>query len=133
MRSVVHKAFHEIRETGRMRLFRSYRDGIADGEQQRDFLYVKDAVEATLHFAEKATDVGGLFNVGSGEANTWLAVADALFAAMGKQKNVEFIEMPEPIVIVAVNVPSAFGVTSVSLIFTRTPGRSSLTRPVTVT
>ncbi len=94
MRSLVHKAVGQILETGQLRLFKSHRPDYRDGEQQRDFLYVKDAVEMTLHFAEHATAAGGLYNLGSGEANTWFALADAIFAAMGRPRNVEFIEMP---------------------------------------
>jgi ADP-L-glycero-D-manno-heptose 6-epimerase len=61
----------------------------------RDFLYVKDAVEMTLHFAEKATTAGGLFNLGSGEANTWVTLTRAIFAALGRPPQIDFIEMPE--------------------------------------
>lgn len=95
MRSVVNKAFRQVRETGRVRLFKSYRPDYKDGEQKRDFLYVKDAVEMTLHFAFGNPAAAGLFNVGSGEARTWLELVGALFAAMGKKPEVEFIEMPE--------------------------------------
>src|SRR5690606_35651770 len=71
MRSVVHKAYHQIRETGEMTLFKSYKPDYRDGEQKRDFIYVKDAVDVTLHFAEHRQR-GGLFNVGTGTARTWL-------------------------------------------------------------
>jgi ADP-L-glycero-D-manno-heptose 6-epimerase len=94
MRSLVNKAYGQIAETGEIRLFRSYRPDYADGEQKRDFLYVKDAVDMTLHIA--ATDgANGLFNVGSGEANTWIDLANAVFAALGKPANIRFIDMPE--------------------------------------
>jgi ADP-L-glycero-D-manno-heptose 6-epimerase len=94
MRSVVNKAFGQIAETGRVRLFKSYRPDIRDGEQRRDFLYVKDAVDMTLHFAEGGWGAGGLFNIGSGEAHTWLDLVRAVFAALGREPDVEFIEMP---------------------------------------
>jgi len=94
MRSLVHKAYQQIIATGRVRLFRSHRPDYRDGEQKRDFLYVKDAVEMTLHFAETATGAGGLFNIGSGEANTWLALTAAIFAALGRQPQIEFMDMP---------------------------------------
>jgi ADP-L-glycero-D-manno-heptose 6-epimerase len=61
----------------------------------RDFLSVKDAVEMTLHFAEKGAAAAGLYNIGSGEANTWLALSDAIFGALGRKPAVEFIDMPE--------------------------------------
>jgi ADP-L-glycero-D-manno-heptose 6-epimerase len=61
----------------------------------RDFLYVKDAVEMSLHFADKGAGAAGLYNIGSGEANTWLTLADSVFAALGRPPRVDFIEMPE--------------------------------------
>jgi ADP-L-glycero-D-manno-heptose 6-epimerase len=93
MRSVVNKAFEQINETGKLKLFKSASADYADGEFGRDFVYVKDAVDMTLHFMEN--DTGGLFNVGSGRMNTWNALAVAIFAALGRPKNVEFIEMPQ--------------------------------------
>lgn len=94
MRSVVNKAFHQIRKTGRVSLFKSYRSDYPDGAQRRDFLYVKDAVAATVFLAEQV-EGGGLFNVGSGEAHTWLELAHAIFSAMGLEARVDFIDMPE--------------------------------------
>ncbi len=96
MRSLVHKAYGQILETGRVKLFRSYRPDYGDGEQQRDFLYVKDAVAMTLHLAT-APDAVGLYNVGSGVASSWLELAGALFAALGREPDIEFIDMPESI------------------------------------
>ncbi len=95
MRSLVNKAYQQILVTGRVQLFKSHKPEYKDGEQMRDFLYVKDAVEMTLHFAEKATTSGGLYNLGSGEANTWLTLARAIFTALGREPNIEFIDMPE--------------------------------------
>jgi ADP-L-glycero-D-manno-heptose 6-epimerase len=95
MRSLVNKAFQQILATGRVQLFKSHKPEYKDGEQMRDFLYVKDAVEMTLHFAEKATTAGGLYNLGSGEANTWLTLARAIFSALGREPQIEFIDMPE--------------------------------------
>ena len=94
MRSVVHKAFHQIQETGTASLFKSYRPEFSDGGQRRDFLYVKDAVAATIFLAEQV-DGGGLFNIGSGEPNTWLSLVQALFHALGREPKIQFIEMPE--------------------------------------
>ncbi len=94
MRSLVNKAYGQIKQTGRVGLFKSHHPDYKDGEQMRDFLYVKDAVEMTLHFAEKATKAGGLFNLGSGEANTWLSLARAIFAALGREPAIDFVEMP---------------------------------------
>jgi ADP-L-glycero-D-manno-heptose 6-epimerase len=95
MRSVVSKANLQIRDTGKIGLFKSYDPKYPDGGQMRDFLYVKDAVEMTLHFAERGNTAAGLFNLGSGEANTWVTLANAIFAALGREPTIEFIEMPE--------------------------------------
>ena len=95
MRSLVNKAYQQILDTGKVRLFKSYKPEYKDGEQMRDFLYVKDAIEMTIHFAETATGAGGLYNLGSGEANTWVTLSRAIFAALGRAPQIEFIEMPE--------------------------------------
>ncbi|HEY0791741.1 MAG TPA: ADP-glyceromanno-heptose 6-epimerase [Chthoniobacterales bacterium] len=94
MRSLVHKAFAQVQERGAIQLFRSYRPEYRDGEQKRDFLYVKDAVEMTLHLAQ-ARGANGLYNLGSGVARSWIDLASALFEAMNRPVQVEFIEMPE--------------------------------------
>lgn len=96
MRSLVHKAYGQILETGQVKLFRSHRPDFRDGEQRRDFLYVKDAVAMTLHLAMSAS-AGGLYNLGSGEANSWLTLTDALFAAMQRPARIDFIDIPEAI------------------------------------
>ncbi|MBK7392211.1 MAG: ADP-glyceromanno-heptose 6-epimerase [Chloracidobacterium sp.] len=93
MRSLVNKAYDQIQETGKLQLFKSAHPDYADGEFGRDFVYVKDAVDMTLFFLDN--DIGGLFNVGSGMANTWNALADAIFKALHRETNVEYIEMPE--------------------------------------
>ncbi|NOX16882.1 MAG: ADP-glyceromanno-heptose 6-epimerase [Chlorobi bacterium] len=94
MRSVVHKAFEQIRDTGKVKLFKSYREEYKDGEQKRDFVYVDDAVDMTLYFMEHP-ETHGLFNVGTGKARTWNDLVTAVFKAMGKEPNIEYVEMPE--------------------------------------
>lgn len=93
MRSVVHKAYHQIRDGGTVSLFKSHHPDYRDGEQQRDFLYVKDACEMTLHLADTPS-ANGIFNLGSGEAKTWLDLVRPIFAAMNQPESIEFIEMP---------------------------------------
>ncbi|MDH7605107.1 MAG: ADP-glyceromanno-heptose 6-epimerase [Melioribacter sp.] len=93
MRSVVHKAFEQIRDTGKVKLFKSYRSDYKDGEQKRDFIYVKDAVDITLFFLEHK-DKNGIYNVGTGKAQTWIELVTALFNALDKPVNIEFIDMP---------------------------------------
>ena len=94
MRSVVSKAYEQIAETGRMTLFRSHRPDYRDGEQKRDFLYVKDAVRMTLWLAENE-QAKGLFNLGNGTARTWLDLGSSIFSALGQEPNIEFVDMPE--------------------------------------
>jgi ADP-L-glycero-D-manno-heptose 6-epimerase len=96
MRSLVHKACQQILSTGRVELFKSCKPEYKDGEQMRDFLYVKDAVGMTIHFAGAGAGAtgGGLYNIGSGEASTWLTLTNAIFAALGRKPEIRFIEMP---------------------------------------
>jgi len=94
MRSVVHKAFHQIRDTGKLELFQSHRPDFEHGCQQRDFLYVKDAAKMTVHLAGNR-DANGLFNLGSGVAHTWLDLGNAIFKALGLDPDIRFIAMPE--------------------------------------
>lgn len=96
MRSLVCKAYDQIVSTGRIRLFKSYKPEYEDGAQMRDFVYVKDAVDMTLHLAE-TTSAAGLYNIGAGVARTWIDLASALFDALGIAPEIEFIEMPESI------------------------------------
>lgn len=96
MRSLVHKSTAQVQAGGVIRLFKSYRSDFRDGEQKRDFLYVKDAVAMTLHLAASKR-AGGLFNIGSGKARTWLDLARAVFAALKRKPKIEFIEMPEAV------------------------------------
>ena len=94
MRSVLHKSYGQILTAGSVKLFKSYKPEYRDGEQVRDFVYVRDAVNVCLWLADHP-DVGGLFNVGTGTARTWLDLAKAMFVAMGKTPQIEFIDMPE--------------------------------------
>jgi ADP-L-glycero-D-manno-heptose 6-epimerase len=94
MRSLVAKAFEQIQTTGTIRLFKSYREGIGHGEQERDFLYVKDAVQVVYEFMTRRT-YKGLYNLGAGKARSWNDLAKAIFQAMGKPVKIEYIEMPE--------------------------------------
>jgi ADP-L-glycero-D-manno-heptose 6-epimerase len=94
MRSLVNKSFAQVKKEGVIRLFKSYRKEYKDGEQKRDFLYVKDCVAMTLHLAA-TPKANGLFNLGSGGARSWLDLAHAVFAAMKKKPFIKFIDMPE--------------------------------------
>ena len=96
MRSLVHKSFAQVQSEGVIRLFKSYRKEYKNGEQKRDFLYVKDCVAMTLHLAA-TPKANGLFNIGSGGARSWVDLANAVFIALKKKPNVKFIEMPETI------------------------------------
>lgn len=94
MRSVVHKAFEQIRDTGRVKLFKSPNPKYKDGEQLRDFIYIKDAVEMTLYFLDNPR-ASGLFNVGTGKARTWNDLVTSIFKAMNRQVNIEYIDLPK--------------------------------------
>jgi len=93
MRSMVAKSYEQIQEVGHVELFKSYRPDYADGEQKRDFIYVKDAVAMTLHFLDRR-DGGGLFNCGTGHARSWKDLAMAVFAAIKMPPQIGYIEMP---------------------------------------
>lgn len=92
--SLVPQLHRQIVEHGRARLFRSYRPDVPDGGQQRDFVWVDDAVAVILWLLDRP-DVSGLFNVGSGQARSFADLAAAVFVAMGRTPVIEYIEMPE--------------------------------------
>jgi ADP-L-glycero-D-manno-heptose 6-epimerase len=96
MRSLVCKAFPSVKKEGRIKLFKSYLKEYDDGGQRRDFIYVKDAVEA-MFFLFTESGISGIFNVGTGLARSWNDLAAALFSAMGIKKEIEYVEMPSAI------------------------------------
>ncbi len=93
MRSMVLKAFEQVRRNGSVRLFKSYRSQVGDGMQRRDFVYVKDCVEVLCWMLEQPA-INGLFNLGSGCSRTWNDLARAVFRAMGVDENIVYIDMP---------------------------------------
>jgi ADP-L-glycero-D-manno-heptose 6-epimerase len=94
MTSVVFKAFHQIRETGKVRLFKSYRPEYGDGGQKRDFVYIRDCVEI-LWWLLNHREANGIFNLGTGQARTWNDLIRAVFAALERPVGIDYIEMPE--------------------------------------
>jgi len=94
MRSVVHKAFEQIRDSGKVRLFKSLNPKYKDGEQLRDFIYIKDAVDMTLFFLDNP-NINGLYNLGTGKARTWNDLITAIFKSLNKPVNIEYIDLPE--------------------------------------
>jgi ADP-L-glycero-D-manno-heptose 6-epimerase len=94
MASVVLHGFDQLRATGQIKLFKSHREGIAHGHQKRDFIYVEDVVNV-LHFALEKPLKRGIYNLGTGQARTFLDLVRAVFAAMGKPEKIEFIDTPE--------------------------------------
>jgi len=94
MRSMVNKGYHQIKDTGKMRLFRSHKPEYNDGEQRRDFIYVKDANEMVWHFIEHP-EKRGIYNIGTGRSHTWNELANALFLALDLESNIEYFDMPE--------------------------------------
>ena len=93
MASVILHAYHQIRNTGMVRLFRSHNPGFKDGEQLRDFIFVKDVVDV-LFFLMKRGEQSGIYNLGTGKARTFLDLARATFRAMDKPEKIDFIDTP---------------------------------------
>ncbi len=93
MTSLVFKAFHQIKEKGSVNLFKSYRDEYADGQQMRDFIYVKDCVDV-MWWLLMYSQANGLFNLGTGRARSWNDLVNAIFKAMGKEPVIRYIDMP---------------------------------------
>ena len=96
MASVVLHTFETVKKTGKMQLFRSHRSDFEDGMQLRDFIYVKDVIDILIHLY-KTRPESGLYNVGTGRAESFLTLATSSFEAMGKPINIEFIDIPEDI------------------------------------
>ncbi len=96
MRSVVNKAYKQIKDTGEIRLFKSYKPEYRDGEQTRDFVYVKDAVNVCMFFHDNPS-ISGIYNCGTGRARTWTDLAKSVFTAMNIKPRIIFIDMPTEI------------------------------------
>jgi len=93
MRSIVCKTFSNVKEKGQIELFKSYKEGYAHGDQKRDFIYIKDAVEV-MYYLFCNSNKTGIFNLGTGVASTWNDIANAMFKALNKKTNIKYIEMP---------------------------------------
>lgn len=96
MASVVYKNYHLIQKTGQVQLFRSHKPEYKDGEQLRDFVYVKDVTRWILELMLLKPQ-NGIYNMGFGKARTWLALTNSTFAAMGKSPKINWIDIPENI------------------------------------
>jgi ADP-L-glycero-D-manno-heptose 6-epimerase len=94
MASPIFHGFHQIEDTGKMALFRSHKEGIADGEQKRDFVFVNDIVKLVLFCVEK-NPPSGIYNCGTGQARTFLDLSKALFKSIGKEVNIDWTDTPE--------------------------------------
>jgi ADP-L-glycero-D-manno-heptose 6-epimerase len=96
MASVIFHAFYQIKETGKVKLFRSHHPQFKDGEQLRDFIYVKDVVDV-IHFLMEQKPPSGLYNVGTGKARTFLDLAKSTFSALDLKPKIELIDTPADI------------------------------------
>lgn len=96
MASLVYKAYNQIQTTGKLKLFKSHIPQYRDGEQLRDFVYVKDVNQWILELLKK-TPSNGIYNMGYGQARSWLDLTRPIFTAMKKPQKIEFIDMPENI------------------------------------
>ncbi len=94
MKSVICKSYDDVEQKGIMKLFKSYKKEYGHGEQKRDFIYIKDAVEV-MWFLLNNPENTGIFNLGTAKARSWNDIANSMFAAVGKKSNIEYIEMPE--------------------------------------
>lgn len=94
MRSVICKNYDEVSQKGLIKLFKSYNENYPDGGQRRDFVYIKDVVDA-MYFLFQNPSKTGIFNLGTGKSRTWSDVAKSMFAAVGKKENIEYIDMPD--------------------------------------
>lgn len=97
MSSVVYQSFNQIRDVGFVKLFKSHRDDYKDGEQLRDFVYVKDVVRAMVELIDagkKKPSLSGIYNLGTGEARSFHDLVKATFSSMDKEANIQFIDMP---------------------------------------
>ncbi len=97
MASVIFHGFNQIQSTGQMRLFRSHRSEYKDGEQQRDFVYVKDVVKVCDFFRQQPDTPSGIYNLGTGQARSFVALAEAIFVALEQPINIRFVDIPEDI------------------------------------
>jgi ADP-L-glycero-D-manno-heptose 6-epimerase len=93
MMSLVAKRFDEAKAGEPIRLFKSHRPGVADGEQKRDFIYVDDAI-AVVRWLMETPSVSGIYNVGTGQARSFRDLMTAMFAALGRPPAIEYIDMP---------------------------------------
>ena len=96
MASVVYHAFNQILETSRMKLFKSHRSDFKDGEQKRDFIYVKDVTGVLLYFMKHPLS-SGIYNLGSGKARTFIELVNSTFRSMNKAVHIKYIDIPEDI------------------------------------
>jgi len=94
MASPIFHGYNEIQKTGKMTLFKSHKEGIADGEQKRDFIFVEDIAKLCL-FCLEQNPPSGIYNCGTGTARTFLDLSKALFKALGKETKIEWVETPE--------------------------------------
>ncbi len=94
MRSFIIKSYEQIKSAGTVKLFKSYKKEYKDGEQKRDFIYIKDVVDMTLFFFDNR-DKNGIYNIGTGLAHTWNELVNAVFDSLSIKSKIEYIDMPE--------------------------------------
>jgi len=96
MASVIFHSFHQINNTGKVKLFRSHRPDFKDGWQLRDFIYVKDLVNVCVFLMQQKAQ-SGIYNLGTGTARSFYDLADSTFKAMDKQTEIEYVDIPADI------------------------------------
>ena len=96
MASVVFHGYNQIKDEGKIKLFKSHRPDYKDGEQKRDFVYVKDVIKVLFWFLEHRPE-NSIYNLGTGKARSFIDLAKSIFSAMNIKENIEFIDMPKDI------------------------------------
>jgi len=96
MMSVLTKCFDDVKAGKTIRLFKSHREGIADGDQRRDFIYIDDVLRVVMWLVQ-SPNVSGIFNVGTSHARSFRDLIVSAYAALGVQENIEYVDMPEQI------------------------------------
>jgi ADP-L-glycero-D-manno-heptose 6-epimerase len=103
MASMIFHGFHQVQQNGSIKLFRSHKEGFKDGEQLRDFIYVKDVIKMCFWFMEQsfeksnAKPASGIYNIGTGKARSFNDLVKATFSALNKDPDIRYIDMPEDI------------------------------------
>jgi len=96
MASVIFHSYNKIKQTGKMSLFRSHREDVSDGQQSRDFIYIKDLLDVLVYFGEQKNNpkINGIYNLGTGKARSFYDLTCAVFHALDLEPKIDYIDTP---------------------------------------